>query len=152
MNGSILRLREMDQRWGSSDYPPISVSGVDFVEAEIRLSWRFPEPYRQALLEVGLLRVTADLWEAIDEAEADLPHLGDFFSPAEAVAATEAWITNGMPDDLIAFAGDSGGNLFAFNRRGGDVVWYFDHDFQSVDQLASSFEAWLATYCRLAPA
>ena len=150
MNRPTTHLVNIQQRWSSSDYPPVPVIESEFAVAEACLSWRFPGTYRNAVLEVGLPRLTTDLWEAIDEADANLAHLGDFFTPTEAVERTQAWTKLGMPEDLIAFAADSGGNLFAFSRIGGDAVWLFHHEFGSVDQLAPSFEVWLASYCSLA--
>jgi hypothetical protein len=62
----------------------------------------------------------------------------------------------GMPDDLIAFGNDSSGNLFCFKRhmpqavRQDDLpVWFFDHDFVDVSQVAESFDGWLLSYLKL---
>jgi len=68
------------------------------------------------------------------------------------VTQTIEWREIGMPHHLVAFASDCAGNKFSFstspNGRS-DEVWFFDHDFNTVDLVADSFEGWLEQFAKL---
>ena len=90
------------------------------------------------------------------DAEADLWDITSFHTPSECVEATESYRSAGMSDRLVAFASDSGGNVFCFaerdllDARPDDAsVWFFDHDVNEEKQLSESFDAWLASYFSL---
>ena len=92
----------------------------------------------------------------IVDAEADLWDITSFHTPSECVEATESYRSAGMSDRLVAFASDSGGNVFCFaerdllDARPDDAsVWFFDHDVNEEKQLSESFDAWLASYFSL---
>lgn len=143
-------LAELNRRWSVPAYPPIPVSAADVASAEGALSFAFPGPYREAVLAVGLPRVTADLWDDIEASGVEMAHLADFLTPEETISTTQDDRSGGMPADLVAFACDSGGNVFVFREDAmSDAVWVFDHDFGTVKQVAPSFEAWLKAYCDL---
>lgn len=147
---AVTNLRDLNRRWSTPEYPATKVSEADLVAAEDQLAYRFPTPYRQAVLEVGLPSLTADIWDDIDAANADLAHLSDFLSPGEALETTRDWASMGLPKNMVAFAADSSGNLFAFRKgSSGDAVWFFDHDFGTTKRISSSFADWLASYCKL---
>ncbi|WP_210215134.1 SMI1/KNR4 family protein, partial [Mesorhizobium sp. M4B.F.Ca.ET.089.01.1.1] len=77
--------------------------------AEQQLGVRFPEDYRQAVLDVGLPRPTIALLNAIVVRGLDLHDLSNFYSPKEIVEETLGWREIGMPDRLIAIASDGSG-------------------------------------------
>lgn len=144
--------------WTSSAYAPESVSDAELSDVERRLGIGFPADYRQAVLEVGLPRPTTALLDAIVERELDLDSVGDFYSPAEIGEETTAWREMGMPDRLVAFASDGCGNMFCFDTAPedgasapGQAVWLYDHDFESVKQVAASFSDWIEAFCRVEP-
>lgn len=60
-----------------------------------------------------------------------------------------------MPDHLIAIAADDSGNKFCFSTLQLDTdrqgVWFFDHDFGTVEEIASSFSAWIEALCDVEP-
>lgn len=142
-------LDSFNKRWAHPDYQPIEVPPADLEQAEKDLSYTFPPSYRGAVLAVGLPRPTADLWDAVDE-QSDLPHLGDFLTPAEIVEGVQSWAPLGYPTDLVPFASDSGGNLLSFRRSDvSDAVYLWDHDFGTVQQIAPSFAGLLESYCSL---
>jgi len=142
-------LGAFSQRWSHEDYPPVEVRPVALEQAEKALAYTYPSSYRSAVLAIGLPRPTADLWDAIDD-RSDLPHLGDFLTPDEAVEAARGWRPLGYPDDLAPFATDSSGNLLSFRMDdGSDAVYIWDHDFGTVEQVAPSLAALLEAYCRL---
>ncbi|TIR31963.1 SMI1/KNR4 family protein [Mesorhizobium sp.] len=153
-----MSLSRFVEKWTIPTYPPESVSEEDLGAAEQQLGVHFPEDYRQAVLDVGLPRPTIALLDAIVERELDLHDLHDFYSPKEIVEETLSWREIGMPDRLVAIASDGSGNKFCFNadQLGGDsagmrAIWFFDHDFGTVDEVAPSFHAWIDALCVVEP-
>jgi len=151
-------LREFTDKWTSVDYPPDPVSDDDLSVAEQRLGVGFPRGYRDAVLRIGLPRPTIALLDAIVEHNLDLAPPGDFYSPDEIVEETLAWREIGMPEHLIAIASDGMGNKFCFDAGGlergasdSQAVWFFDHDFNTVEKIAVSFDAWIDTFCAVEP-
>lgn len=96
--------------------------------------------------------------DAIVERELDLHSLSDFLSPLEIVEETTSWREIGMPQQLIAFASDGCGNMFCFDAdrlnnssAEGYGIWFYDHDFDTVDQIAPSFGIWVEAFCHVIP-
>lgn len=148
-NNPAAWLGAFSQRWSHEDYPPVEVRTVALEQAEKELGYTYPATYRGAVQAIGLPRPNAALWDAID-ARSDLPHLGDFLTPDEAVEATKDWRPLGYPYDLVPFATDSSGNLLSFRMDDrSDAVYIWDHDFGTVEQVAPSFTELLEAYCRL---
>ena len=153
-----MSLARLAAKWGSYDYPPDPVSEADLRSVEHRFAVRLPDDYRQAVLETGLPQTTIELLDAIVDRDSDLHSLGDFFTPAEIIEETITWREIGMPLQLIAIASDVSGNKFCFDENrlrndeaAGGGIWFFDHDFGTVDQIASSFAAWIDAFCELEP-
>lgn len=150
-----MSLERFDEKWGwvSADYPAVRVSEAELRSVEESFSVRLPEDYREAVLQVGLPRPTIALLDAIVERELDVHSVGDFFSPSEIIDETVGWHDIGMPEQLIAFASDGCGNKFCFdrNRLPDSSVWFFDHDFGTTEQIASSFGDWIDALCDVEP-
>ena len=153
-----MTLARFTAKWTSGNYPPEPVAEADLCSVEQRLNVHLPEDYRQAILQVGLPRPTIAFLDAIVERELDLHSLGDFYSPEEIVEETMNWRELGMPKQLIAFATDGGGNKLCFDAdrlnngsAEGRAIWFYDHDFGTVDQIAPSFDAWIDALCRVEP-
>lgn len=68
------------------------------------------------------------------------------------ISSTEAWREMGLPDDMIAFASDCMGNLFAFDGvplNSNSGVWFFDHETGETALVAPSFKDWIQQYLDL---
>lgn len=124
-------------------------------DAEGRLQMRLPADYRNAILQVGLPRPSIELLTDIVNRKLDLRDVSDFLSPAEFVSVTENWRDLGLAEELVAFATDSGGNLFCFAAAADDddevPVLFFDHDETTVEVIAPSFTRWIEAFCSAAP-
>ncbi len=134
------------KKWASADYPTECLSEADLRVVEERFGLQLPEDYRQAVIEVGLPRPTIALMDAIVDRGLDLHSVGDFFSPVEMIEETVAWRELGMPEHMIAFASDGCGNKFCFSGANGAAIWFFDHDFGTIECIAPSFTQWIRTY------
>lgn len=146
------------EKWTHPDYPPEPVVEPALRMVEDRLGVRLPKDYRQAILDVGLPRPSASLLSTIVERELPLSDVSDFYSPSEIIEETLGWREVGMPDSLVAFAGDCSGNKFCFdgdrirmNTRDALTVWLFDHDYERVEAVAPDFAAWIEAFCEVEP-
>lgn len=150
-----MSLSRFVEKWTIPNYPPERVLATDLREAEERLVFKFPSDYEREVLDVGLPQPTIALLDAIVGRELDVASVGDFYSPEEIVSETTVWKDIGMPDHLIAIAGDESGNKFCFSTLQLDTdrqgVWFFNHDFGTVEEIAPSFSAWIEALCNVEP-
>lgn len=145
-------LADFALKWSHPDYPPEPVLVADLERAEMQLGGRLPCDYRDAVRDVGLPQPTIALLHSVCEESADFADVSEFFTADEIVASTEAWREMGLPKDMIAFASDCMGNLFAFGSTApsqGSEVWFFDHDAGETSLAASSFKCWIQQYLDL---
>jgi hypothetical protein len=165
-------LKTFHETWSHPDYPPEIVDEKELKSLEDNFGITLPASYRSQLLQIGLPRPTAKLWNWLCQKEDRQmkwldrlpvlaiilpecpPHLSDFHAPTEMREAL-AWREAGMPDHLLPFAHDSAGNQICFavkSLRGSYpsespvVVW--DHEFLTTRKLAKSFDAFLKLYLR----
>ena len=148
-----MSLQRFIELWTHPDYPPDSVEPGALDSLESRLQTYLPIDYRAAILEFGLPRPTIELLDAIVKHELNLADASEFHGPVEIATITEGWREAGLPGDLIAFASDCTGNLFCFlaseSRQREQPVLFWDHDFDTVDEVAPSFAQWIECYCDL---
>ena len=138
--------------WCNQDSPPTPIEPSALEEAEQALGCVFPASYKAALLGNGLPHVSIKLLDAIVDLEADCPDVSEFLEPQAIVEISLDWREMGLLKHLVAFANDCSGNLFAFaadQSAPDDAVWFFDHDFDSVEQVAGSFDDWLMRYVEI---
>jgi hypothetical protein len=139
--------------WTHPEYPPSPVKASELDMVEQRFSFQLPRSYKEDVLRVGLPQTTIALLNVICDGQLDLSDINDFLRPAQIVEKTEAWHEIGFPRDLVAFATDCMGNLFAFSRsvQGESGVWFFDHDFNEVSEVSDDFRSWIEDYCNIKP-
>lgn len=151
-------LEHFVQQWTSPNYPPERISASDLDAAERELGVRLPAAYRDAVLQAGLPRPTIALLDSIVAGDLSIRDVSEFLSPSEMVEITHASRGGGMPQDLIVFAMDCMGNMFCFdadrlrtNTSDHAAIWFFDHDFCTVDQDAPDFATWIDRFCDIEP-
>ena len=139
-------------QWSEPIFPIKRVEHVDLQDAELAFGIRFPEDYRAAILSVGLPYSSA-LLSAIVDQNVDLRVLSELFPPKTIIEQTLSWREIGLPANLIAIADDVSGNKFCFDVadiQGEAVVsapvYFWDHDFDYVTFVASSFSEWIGSY------
>lgn len=147
------RFAEFIAKWTHPDHPPERIGPEQFEAVEARLG-ALPQSYKRAVILHGLPSPAVSLLEAINEDDLELSDVSEFLAPHEIVNSTEGWRACGLPAQFVAFASDCMGNLFCFNAgdlAGRDVVWLFDHDFDEAEEVAPSFDDWIAAYCAIEP-
>jgi hypothetical protein len=145
----MTRFATFAEKWSHPDHPPLRVEPGALDAAAAALGWNIPAAYRESIISVGLPRPTLALLHSIVENKLSMPDIGEFLAPSEIISCTNLYRAGGLPEHLIAFASDSVGNLFLFERDGGDegAVYFFDHDLVETDVLAESFDEWIGRYC-----
>jgi hypothetical protein len=145
-------LADFALKWSHPEYPPEPVLADDLTRAEEQLTGRLPADYRDAIVHIGLPRPTGALLHSVCQERADFADVADFFSADEMISSTQAWREMGLPGDMIAFASDCSGNLFAFDsasKNPGSGVWFFDHETGETALVAPSFMDWIQQYLDL---
>jgi hypothetical protein len=138
-------------KWSSSHYPPVRVDEAEFDLVEAQFQFKLPLDYRSEVLRAGLPRLTASLLHSVVEANSDVHAVSEFFDPMSMIKSTNTWRKMGLSSSLVAFASDDMGNLFCFDgsqkKNEASAVWFFDHDFETNEPIASSFTAWIEKFC-----
>ena len=131
---------------------PHLFSQLDLDAVEQALDTTLPLLYCHFMQRVGPVSTPAILDELVARQlqHADLNHL---LSPEEVINNTKDYWAAGMSGDVIGIASDSMGSMIGFRRvsrkeiRPDDLpVWFFDHDYLTVECLAESFDALLSWY------
>lgn len=145
-------LADFASKWSHPEYAPKPVLAADLMRAEEQLAGRLPADYRDAIVSIGLPRPTGALLHSVCEEQADFADVADFLSADEMISSTQAWREMGLREDMIAFASDCMGNLFAFVSaplNPGSAVWFFDHETGETALVAPSFRDWIQRYLDL---
>ena len=123
-------------------------------QIERALQITLPLSYRGFVEEYGTPS-TAWLLESIVAGGHELADVASFIDLPEVVATTRDYEAAGMEPGYVGIADDCMGNLFLFRtadcvgRPQDAAVWFFDHDFVTVDQVAPTFVSWLREYLDL---
>lgn len=145
-------LADFASKWSHPEFPPKPVLAADLARAEERLGRRLPVDYRDAIIGIGLPRPTGALLRSVCEEQVDFTDVADFLSADEMISSTQAWREMGLPEDMMAFATDCMGNLFAFDCAPPNCssgVWFFDHETGKTALVAPSFKDWIQQYLDL---
>jgi hypothetical protein len=127
---------------------PVTDEQLDVVEAA--LNTKLPAAYRQFMTRHGVVHSQSILDEIVDKKLEPHPDVQDFLEPQEAINNTKGYWSAGMPENLIGIASDCMGNMIGFHRQDFPAddapVLFFDHDFVEVNEIAPSFDEFLAWY------
>ena len=133
---------------------PVPVAKVDLEELEKKLDTKLPKSFIQFLTTFGPIYCPKMLGTIVDR-ELDLWDVNNIYEAKESIESTEAYWSGGMPTDYVVFGNDCMGNAFCFKKMketmDDSAVFFFDHDYVTVDQLADSFDSWLEKYLNLLP-
>ncbi len=122
-------------------------------EAETALGVLWPESYRQFSLTCGAI-YTPSLVELIVELNLEFADVQDFLTPKQTVTETRRSLAE-PPGTGIVFANDCSGNLFTFRELSSNCrvedspVWFFDHENNSFNKEADSFDEWISRFVGL---
>jgi cell wall assembly regulator SMI1 len=136
----------------NSDSKPAAFSDINALEAEFRIL--LPLDYKEFLQKFGDLW-TPDILELVVEKYLSLNDVQDFWDTERIIEdKTNEW-TSVLSVDLIPFASDSMGNIYAFKtedlkkQKQTADIYFYDHDFDTVDKISNGFTEWLDNYNKI---
>jgi len=139
--------------WGRKDNP-VTTTKAEIDEIENSLSIILPQSYKYMVQKYGDV-YTPNLLDTIVDKDIELVDVQNFALPKQAAEDTIAYENAGMPKGYFAFASDCMGNLFCFRIdecntiNNEPAIWFFDHDFSTMDKAFSNFYEWLSNYINL---
>jgi hypothetical protein len=138
------------ERWVPS-WKTIPEAGHLLDEIELQADLKLPLSYRKFVLNYGT-PVTAGILESIVKGQHHIEDIQEFIGLDQLVSDTKLYESGGMDSGFLGFASDCMGNMFLFKRTeclnaiNDAPVWFFDHDFVTIDKISDSFTAWLSRY------
>lgn len=136
----------------NDDLEKASESDIEKLKKELKIN--IPNDFELFLTEYGNI-YTPDILDIIVDNEIDLYDVQEFWTTERIIYDKQNEWTAQLSTDLIPFASDSMGNIFAFltsdlkEKKESSAVYFFDHDFDTVEKLTDSFSEWIDNYNRI---
>ena len=127
-------------------------SDIEKLEKEFEI--HLPNDYKIFLITIGSIW-TPDILHLIVDKELEMDEVSQFWNTKEIIDDKKNWWTSKVSTDIIPFASDSGGNIFAFltndlkQQKETAAIYFYDHDFDTVDKIAESFKDWIDDFNKL---
>ena len=127
---------------------------ADIEELEKELGIQLPGDYKIFLLTIGSIW-TPDILNLVVDRELEMYDVSQFWYTKEIIDDKKNWWTAKVSTDIIPFASDSGGNIFAFltgdlkEEKETAAIYFYDHDFETVEKIAESFKDWLDNFNKI---
>ncbi len=119
-------------------------SESNIMEFENKFNIKLPADFRNFLLKYGSVW-TPDVLDIIVEKELDFAEVQNFWDIESMTKDKKEEWTSQLDVDLIPFASDCMGNIYAFKadeigeKKDKALVYFFDHDFDTVEAINESF-------------
>ncbi len=136
----------------TSPAKPFQYEEFDSIEKRFKIN--FPESYKYFALTYGNIW-TPNILDLIDENEIEIADVQEFWNAEKIVFDKENEWTSNIEEDVIPFASDCMGNIFCFAtkdlgvRKDDSNVYFYDHDFDTIESLSISFEEWIMQFNRI---
>lgn len=135
-----------------NDRQKFSLSDIEKLETELQI--KVPTDYGMFLIEHGSL-YTPEILDLIVDQQSDMNDIQNIWTLDQILHDKANEWTSNLEEDLMPFASDSMGNIFAFKRS--DIltskmnapVYFYDHDFDEVRQISNSFKSLIERYNEL---
>jgi cell wall assembly regulator SMI1 len=133
----------------SSTSKPGSQSDIKSIENNFNIF--LPTDYKDFFQKFGDIW-TPDILDIIVDNDLSINDVQQFWDAERIIEDKKSEWTSKLSDDIIPFASDSMGNIFAFKtddlRQQNQTadIYFFDHDFDTVDKISNSFTKWLDDY------
>jgi cell wall assembly regulator SMI1 len=146
-------LRQFAEKFNKSDKAkPLTQVDIDKLEHEFHIF--LPIDYKTFLLNFGNVW-TPDILDLIVDNESDIYDVQQFWSIDKIIYDKQNEWTSHVSPEIIPFASDSSGNIFAFLKH--DLksptetaeIYFYDHDFETVEKISHSFKDWINEYNKL---
>jgi hypothetical protein len=146
-------LNQFAKRFNKSDDAKASTQ-VDIVRLEHEFQISLPNDYKIFLSKFGNIW-TPDILNLVVDNELDINDVQQFWTIEEIIYDKHNEWTSNLSLDIIPFASDCMGNIFAFLRQ--DIqsptdttnVYFFDHDFDTIEKISNSFTDWIEEFNKI---
>ncbi|MEW4924421.1 SMI1/KNR4 family protein [Algibacter sp. 2305UL17-15] len=136
----------------NEDIKKASESDIKNLESEFSIY--LPSDFKTFILNFGDLW-TPDILDLVVDNEIDLNDVQQFWNIESIIFDKKNEWTSQISTDIIPFASDCMGSIFGFltsdlNERKESVsVYFFDHDFNTVEKKSDSFSEWIDNFNRI---
>ena len=146
-------LKQFAERFNKSDDAKASTQiDIDRLEHEFQIS--LPNDYKTFLSNFGNIW-TPDILDLVVDNDLDINDVQQFWTIDKIIYDKHNEWTSNLSLDIIPFASDCMGNIFAFLRQ--DIksptetanVYFFDHDFDTIEKISNSFTDWIEEFNKI---
>ena len=146
-------LNEFSRRFNKNEQVRLETdASIEHLERKFKVF--LPEIYKSFLKEIGNV-FTPEILNIVVDKEIDLLEVNEFWEIEQIIFDKENEWTSNLSTELIPIANDSLGNLFAFSNEEltkNNIkigIYFFDHDFNTIEKIANSFENWIEKFNEL---
>lgn len=119
---------------------------IELLEKEFSI--HLPADYKNFITTYGNIW-TPDILDIVVDNQLDMNDVQEFWEIEKIVEDKKSEWTSQLQTDIIPFASDCMGNIFGFLTADLKVlretadIYFFDHDFDTVDKISDSFTDWM---------
>jgi len=152
MNSSEIFKSFFERFYKNESFKPDSKGEIELFEKDFKI--KFPLDFREFLKTYGDL-YTPKILDLIVDNDLEMNDVQEFWNIEQIRNDKENGWTHQSGIDLIPFALDSMGNIFAFKTdeiktsKESSNVYFFDHDFGTIDFVSKSFTNWIESFLLL---
>ncbi|HLK29296.1 MAG TPA: SMI1/KNR4 family protein [Puia sp.] len=146
----MIEFKQFAERFNKNDnLKPFAQFEIDQLENEFQII--LPTDYKVFLLTIGDAW-TPDILDLVVDQNADIHDVQQFWSIERIIYDKQNEWTSQVATDIIPFASDCMGNIFSFLRQDLKLrndtasVYFFDHDFDTVEKISDSFKEWINVF------
>ena len=113
-----------------------------------------PIDYKTFLLNFGNIW-TPDILNLVVDNELDIYDVSQFWAIDKIIYDKQSEWSSHVSPEIIPFASDSSGNIFAFLRHDLQFptetadIYFYDHDFDMLEKISNSFKHWIDEYNKI---
>ena len=149
----MIEFKQFVERFNKSDEAKLT-SQIDIDKLENEFKIFLPDDYNFFLLNFGNIW-TPEILDLVVDKELDINDVQDFWGIDKIIYDKKnEWASKVFPE-IIPFASDCMGNIFAFMSndlrlpRETAEIYFFDHDFNTVEKISPSFKNWLEKFNKI---
>lgn len=122
---------------------------IELLEKEFSI--HLPADYKNFITTFGNIW-TPDILDIVVDNQLDMNDVQEFWEIERIIDDKKNEWTSQLQTDIIPFASDCMGNIFGFLTADLKVVrqtadiYFFDHDFDTVDKISDSFTDWMSRF------
>ncbi len=149
----MTELKQFVERFNQSDKAkPSTPNEIETLEQLIGIC--LPDDYKSFILVFGNIW-TPGILDLIVDNKLDIYDVAQFWTIDKIIYDKQNEWTSHVSPEIIPIASDSSGNIFAFLKQDLNIslntanIYFYDHDFDTVEIIAESFTGWIDAYNKI---